>query len=62
MRALLAELAALPPSHTSTRALFFLAGTAFSVWSELVPIIKLRTGDEEATYEHPLLRHGSAKL
>lgn len=49
MRALLAELAALPPSHTATRALFFLAGTAFSVWSALVPFLKLRTGVDEAT-------------
>ena len=62
MRALLAELAALPPSHTSTRALFFLAGTAFSVWSSLVPFLKLRTGVDEATLGLLLLCLGGGSL
>lgn len=62
MRALLAELAALPPSHTATRALFFLAGTAFSVWSALVPFLKLRTGVDEATLGLLLLCLGGGSL
>ncbi len=62
MKAFLAELAAIHPSHHATRALFFLAGTAFAVWSALVPFLKVRTGADEATLGLLLLCLGGGSL
>lgn len=62
MKALLAELSAIPPSHLATRAVFFLAGTAFSVWSTLVPFLKSHTGADEATLGLLLLCLGGGSL
>ena len=62
MKDLIAHLAAVDPSHHATRAIFFLAGLAFSVWASLIPFLKVHTGADEATLGLMLLGIGGGSL